>query len=102
MNKLTGEEIIKILSDNLDSVKDFAYQGISITASLGVGIIEEVAKYGGQGKGEIWYKVYYFKDHDVYLKVDGFYASYDGTTFGDWNEAVKVVVPREKTITVYE
>lgn len=68
-----------------------------------IGLIwKEVDQYGGEGKGDTWYSIKYFKDHDVYLRVDGWYSSYYGTDFADWDDAVKEVRPQEKTIIVYE
>jgi hypothetical protein len=67
---------------------------------LGLGEMKEVSHYGGEGEGETWYSVKYFKDHDVYIRIDGYYQSYDGTTF-DEGYGVEVR-PKEKTITVYE
>lgn len=68
--------------------------------SIGIGEWEEVEQVGGEGEGDIWYSVKYFKDHDVYIKTTGFYSSYEGTEFYDgYGEEVR---PKEKTITVYE
>lgn len=70
-----------------------------ILNKLGLGEVEEADSYGGEGKGETWYSVKYFKDHDVYIRIDGFYSSYNGTDFYDgYGREVK---PKEKTITVY-
>lgn len=67
-----------------------------------LGDIEEIARYGGEGQGETWYSVKHFKDHDVYIRVDGFYSSYNGTDFnGGWGDCSEVR-PQQKTITVYE
>ena len=67
---------------------------------LGIGEIEEVEQYGGEGLGDSWYSVKYFKDHDIYIRTDGYYTSYNGTDFeqGYGNQVFK----KEKTITVYE
>ena len=65
-----------------------------------VGPFEQVHSVGGtEGGGEYAERVYFFKDHNIYLKITGYYMSYDGTT---WNEDFKAVNPQEKTITVYE
>lgn len=69
---------------------------------LGLGEIEKVASYGGEDMGSTYYSVKYFKDHDVYLRVDGWYQSHYGVDFDDWDDAVKEVKPKEKTVTVYE
>jgi hypothetical protein len=63
------------------------------------GPIKTEASYGGEGKGEDWFVVLNFVDHGVFIRVDGWYTSYDGT---DFNKDPYEVVPRKKTITVYE
>lgn len=64
------------------------------------GNVEEVHSIGGtEGGGDYAERVYLFKDHNVYIKITGFYSSYHGT---DWDEDFKEVSPRQKTITVYE
>lgn len=65
-------------------------------------IWEEVAQYGGEGQGDTWYSVKYFPNDDVYIKVSGYYTSYNGTSFDDWWDSCSEVKPIEKTITVYE
>lgn len=62
---------------------------------------EEIDQYGGEGQGDTWYSVKYFPDDDVYIKVNGFYSSYNGTDFDGWEDCQEVR-PIEKTITVYE
>lgn len=62
----------------------------------------EVEQYGGEDKGSTWYSVKYFPDHDVYLRVDGYYESYNGIEFYDGWNCVKEVKPQQKTIVVYE
>ena len=52
-----------------------------------------------EGGGDYAMKVFLFKDHNIFIKVTGFYSSYNGTDWeGDWMN----VSPKEKTITVYE
>lgn len=56
--------------------------------------------HGGEGEGEDFWSVYSFtKDGlTVYIKFDGYYQSYNGSEFDSWF----FVIPKEKTITVYE
>lgn len=63
---------------------------------------EEVDSYGGEGQGEVWYVVYYFKNHDVYIKVDGFYHSYPGVEFCDGWDSCSEVKPKTVKKVVYE
>lgn len=68
--------------------------------SVGLGKVNEVEQVGGEGEGNTWYTVKHFVDHDVYIRTDGWYSSYEGTEFEDGFG--EVVSPKEKTITVYE
>lgn len=53
------------------------------------------------GEGSNWFSVKHFIDHDVYIKVSGFYTSYNGCDFDGWEDCSEVF-PQQKTITVYE
>ena len=64
------------------------------------GDVEEVAQEGGEGQGDDWFAVILFKEHGVYIKIEGFYSSDEGTNFDD-SEFLEVT-PKQKTITVYE
>jgi len=59
-----------------------------------------VDRYGGEDQGSDYWSVYSFSDSSevVFIQFDGWYASYDGSTFEEFFE-VKAV---EKTITVFE
>lgn len=94
----TAQEILEVIKANMDE-SDFAYGDFN-SVELGLGECEEIAQYGGEGKGDAWYSVKYFKDHNVYIRIDGCYTSYDGTDFYDGYGTE--VFPKEKTITVYE
>ena len=79
---------------------EFGNKLVLQAAGLGSSM-ESVESYGGEGQGETWYVVYYFKDLDLYIKVDGFYQSYSGVSFNGWDD-ISIVRPVEKTVTVYE
>lgn len=64
------------------------------------GEVREVYSKGGEGKGEDWERVYHFVDHNVYLSMQGFYSSYGGTDFDNYEP--KEVFPKQKTVTVFE
>lgn len=63
---------------------------------------EFIDHYGGEAQGSDYWTVYKFTDNntgeEVYIKFDGWYASYNGAEYTD----CFVVQPKEKTITVYE
>lgn len=81
--------------DNVAALKEYL-------SAVGIPEWKEVAQHGGEGQGDEWWSVKYFPDHDVYVKVEGWYQSYNGTEFEGWEDAVYEVRPQEKTITVYE
>lgn len=99
MNKeiKTGEEILEIIKSNM-TVADFGYDYFDHNV-LELGPIKVVDKYGGEDCGSEYYKVYYFEEHDVYIRIEGWYSSYDGANFDDYGSVVR---PAQKTITVYE
>lgn len=104
MKKLNYEQIYEKLEEFFDKdenggVSAFAYEDYD-SKELGLGEIEEVAQKGGENEGSEWYSVKYFKDHDVYIKVEGYYSSYHGTDFENgYGDEVR---SKLKTITIYE
>jgi len=63
----------------------------------------EVDQYGGEGQGDTWYSIKHFPNDNIYIRIDGYYQSYDGVSFdGGYDECCTQVKPVEKTITVYE
>lgn len=58
-----------------------------------------VDNYGGEGEGEVYWKVWKFTkgSEEVHVQFDGSYASYNGSTYDDWF----FVEPREVTVTQY-
>lgn len=101
MEKLTAEKLIEKLKESETSVSEL----LEIFDEGGDGDVcfgntEIVHEQGDcEGGGDHSEKVIHFKDHDVYIRVTGFYSSYDGT---DWDNDWSEVKPKEKTITVYE
>ena len=100
--KKTFQEILDILKEKCeDGVSQFAY-GDFDQEEIGLGEIKEVEQHGGEGEGSNWYSVKHFIEHDLYIKVSGWYSSYHGTDFNGWEDSCEEVKPQEKTITVYE
>jgi hypothetical protein len=108
---MKSKEILELLQkhyDNLPSedqnngggVSEFAYADEGTVPGLGA--FKEIEQKGGEDQGETWYSVKHFPEQNVYVRIAGYYASYDGTSFEDWEDCVKVVRPVEKTVTVYE
>lgn len=77
--------------DAIETRQAFIDQGISVNC---------VESHGGEDQGRDFYSVYKFstQDETVYIKFQGWYASYNGSEFEEWN----FVEPVEKMITVYE
>ncbi len=63
-----------------------------------LGEIELVEQHGGEGEGDDYYTVYHFKDHDVWIQFQGWYASYHGSEYEEMFE----VQPEQKLVTVYK
>ncbi len=116
MNKMVYQEIVEEIKKQCEDVSEFAEGGLEgekmypeakwnskeyyVVKNPILGIVSQIEQYGGEGKGEDWWVVYYFEDHDVYIKVDGYYQSYNGTEFVGW-DCLSEVRPVEKTIIQY-
>lgn len=87
----------------LDDLKEMSLEYFQqhILDFLGIGSIKLVDSYGGEGEGERYYKVFHFEKHDIYIKFEGFYTSYDGVNYFE-TRIGKEVFPAQKTITVYD
>ena len=74
------------------------FQFLDFVCELGL-TFEFEDRYGGEGQGDEYWSVYKFSDGDevVYVKFDGWYASYNGSEFNEWYW----VEPQEKVITVF-
>ena len=106
MNKMTAREIFNYLGsfldiENMPSFLD-GYKDIEIEkwneSQAKLGTYKRVHKDRIGDDKDITETVYYFVDHDCFIKFTGWYSSYEGTTYEDWAE----VIPVEKTITIYE
>jgi len=98
MEKLTGDEILKGLEERNIPWEDLG-DDIIEWEDLPFGKVELIDEYGGENCGSDYWKVYHFIEHDVYIRIDGWYQSYHGTEF---NNAPYEVKPQQKVITVYE
>ena len=81
------QEILEVLRKNIDSFEDFAYEEYESDDFVpNLGEIVEIEQVGGEGKGDHWHSVKHFVEHDMYIKVTGWYSSYNGTDFdGGWD-----------------
>jgi hypothetical protein len=91
--------IIHFFSNDLWGVNLDKLKNKFINLKINYSIVEDVG--GDEDEfGSAYYKVVKFYRHDevFYVKFDGYYASYDGSTFQRWF----FVKPSQKTIIVYE
>ena len=63
-------------------------------------IFEFVDHYGGEDMGRDYWSIYAFHDEAnvVYVKFDGWYASYDGSEYEEWF----FVEPRQVQVTEFK
>lgn len=87
-------DIFITMTDGYKIAKDLFLNNLNINHT-------EVDQYGGEGCGDTWYSVKYFPDSDIYIRVDGWYQSYNGTEFNGWDDC-KEVKPIEKVVTFYQ
>lgn len=111
--KKTARELIEIIVQNdlLKPLFDDDFDDFEPEDEEGEGI-EDIENWLKElGLGELEYKdsredtsefwtVIYFKDHDIYLRIDGVYDSY-GQYEHEYN-SVKQVFPKEIQTTIYE
>lgn len=62
-------------------------------------VVTTADEYGGEGMGEEYWTIYKFSrgNEEVYVKFDGSYQSYDGSTYDSWF----FVTPKQVTVTQY-
>lgn len=81
----------------LSTLIDFAQEEYGSNIKEELGDFKVVARKGGSDQGTEWWTVFFFKEHDLYIKFDGYYTSYDGLEDVDTYQ----VYPKEVSITVY-
>lgn len=102
-NRNTGEDIIKLLKSNDIDTKTFYYMDFDKDDRefLKDNNLNDVEEIDESNSYQVTSKVFYFKKHDVYIKIDGYESSYgDETTFDDWSYA-KIVRPKQVIVTEY-
>jgi hypothetical protein len=113
--KLTGDQILELLQnsdidaneiadeyyeddtyydDEDDDDEDNEIESIKVED---FGPIKQVDT-SGKHENENWWGIFHFEKHDVYIRISGYYTSYDGLNA---DHIGPEVFPKEKTITVY-
>lgn len=103
MKKLTANEIIDLLpkvfasQDEFEELDPISKHSPEYKA---LGSMKIVDSYGGSEQGVEYGFVVLFQDHGVYIKLEGYYSSYDGVEWDeDWGTEV---FPKQQVITVYK
>tara|TARA_R110000868_G_scaffold76573_6_gene220168 strand:- start:5164 stop:5610 length:447 start_codon:yes stop_codon:yes gene_type:complete len=99
----TYEPIVEVIGDwqsNRD--KRSARRTKYLNENTILGGCVEVDGNGGSDRGSDWWRVYHFTKHDVYLKIRGYYTSYEGVSLEDGWDSCSEVVPKQVMVTIYE
>ena len=98
--KKTGEEIIEIICEKA-SPSEFGHDDYN-SKEIGLGSrerVDSVTEVDGHA-----HVVDYFEDHDVYIKLTGYYNSYE--SFAEFSECGKsdfsIVKPSQRMVTFYD
>ena len=95
------EKLNQTISDNDIYIGEIAVDGDleEISEKMETPIKHVYQEGGHEGGGDYVCGVIHFTEYDIYLKIEGYYCSHNGTEFDDdWFQ----VFPKQKMITVYE
>lgn len=97
---MDDEELIELRDKywNLNS-SSYILSNIFMEHELKLGKVVNVEQKGGTDEGSEWYIIKHFVEHDVYIKTDGYYSSYEGTDFHKGFGYKDI--PKQKMITYY-
>lgn len=99
---MTPQEVLEILRVGLESNAQMLGYGYFDPSEFGLSDYKFVATGGGEDRGSDWYRVLHFPEYDTYIKVSAYYQSYSGCDFEDWESAVQLVTPTERTVIFYK
>lgn len=98
------QEVTNYLNDNRAICEELMYERgyVKDWSKEDVFEYKSVDSYGGEDQGSDFYSVILIRnpdnhDEQYYIKFQGWYASYNGAEYEDW----QFVEPKQKTITVY-
>lgn len=75
--------------------EDISPDGIPDELKGELGEFEFTDHYGGEGQGDDYYTIVYFKKYDIYIKFAGWYASHYGSEYTNHYQ----VYPGQVTVT---
>lgn len=92
------EEVDYLNYSAISELETWENNGNGVETSLG--LLKEIDDYGGEGKGDEYWKVYSLTQGRVTrtFKLDGYWQSYSGGEYDEFYE----VTPEPKTITVWK
>lgn len=104
---MNAKELIKLINDTLEKeeieLTEFIYDDLNENNTTKLysifGKYKLITSERDLFDPDIEYSVFYFADHDIYLKIDGSYSSWDST---DWDSNFYQVEPAEKTVVYYK
>lgn len=86
-----SDDILGFLGEQIDFINT------DYSIDLKCKCVETTNEYDFDGLPELT-SVFYFEDYDLYVKFEGYYKSYSGTSFRQFY----FVTPKEITTTIYE
>lgn len=112
------QDLIEFLKDNLNDWDEFFFNDYAVDGNIHGYMdhyledgtpnpwgdwlkYELVEDFGGEGQGDDYYKVFRFYTaggQEAFVQFDGWYASYEGSSYDDWF----FVAPKEVMVIVYE
>lgn len=99
-DKKSSYELAKIFNNYYNDDYDVKIIPLFIHETLTMTTIDHK---GGEDGGSEYYHIFRFEEIDkepVYVKFNGYYESFNGLSYTE--DAMSIVHPKEKTITVYE
>jgi hypothetical protein len=64
-----------------------------------LGRFDFIVHFGGEGAGDSYWTVVHFKDHDIYIQFDGWYASHHGSEYSSMFQVWPIRVIQTKWTT---
>lgn len=98
--RLTSEYGDRWMEDDVDTHKISNNDNGEQLVKLGVKSIEHADRYGGEGQGDTYYSIFKFtfeNNEEIYIKYEGWYASYSGAEY----QESYIVEPVQVMVTQY-
>ncbi len=94
---MTAQDILDKIVELEITTNEFGHEDWTEDFENFVGQIKEIKN---QHINDDAFVVFYFVDHDIYLRIDGYYSSYEGSDYSDGR--IYEVRPVERMVTFYE